>query len=673
MKKKRKQRVAFLTLLTLFVLCVGTCTVFAGAEDVQHTSRCRRPYVQVYQNNYNQHVWLCSGCMAVSYEDHDWETIVTKEATCTTTGSYYKQCKICKLKTKAEPIMPTLKHTLQKTPTIENRKAATCLKAASYDEVYRCTVCKNVITRKTVTTGSPLGHEFKDYKANNDATCTEYGTKTAKCVRYGKDGCTATNTVKNEADPPIGHKYSLTGFTWSDDYSKATAIFTCKNDSTHVEKVNCTIDADTTDATCTEDGKTVYTAKCTFEGNSYSDTKEKKLAATGHAYEKPVFEWASDYSKATAIFTCKNNASHVEKVDCEINTGTAAATCTEDGKSVYTATCTLEGENYSDTKEVKIDAIGHAYGKPVFNWSDDYSKATATLTCANNPEHVVTVDCEINVNTTEATCTENGKAVYTATCKFAGNEGEAKQTYTDTKEKVLSATGHKYKAPTFSWSEDYKKATALFICENDPLHVKSIDCEITAEGVAASCTEDGKIVYTATCKFAGNEGEEEQAYTDTQTQTLPATGHKYGTPTFTWSDDYSSATATFVCGYNPSHVATINCTVTTKTTKPTCTADGKTVYTAACDLEGKTYTDTKEQDLSATGHAWKNGKCTNCGLTKASAKTIERVSESAKEDTATSNFPATGDMNSLLASMFALMASAGGVGGLNIRRRNRNK
>ncbi len=72
---------------------------------------------------------------------------------------------------------------------------------------------------------------------------------------------------------------------------------------------------------------------------------------------------------------------------------------------------------------------------------------------------------------------------------------------------------------------------------------------------------------------------------------------------WTWADDYSSASATFIeatSGYE----VTINAAVTTKITEPTCETEGQTVYTAAVTLRGKTYTDAKTVTADALGHDW---------------------------------------------------------------------
>ncbi len=103
------------------------------------------------------------------------------------------------------------------------------------------------------------------------------------------DGKTYTNPEKKVVTgQALGHDYSDVKFKWSDDYKTATATFTCKNDSKHVETVDATVTSETTAAKCEVDGKTVYTATATLKDGdkewSGKDTKEVKIPATGHAY-----------------------------------------------------------------------------------------------------------------------------------------------------------------------------------------------------------------------------------------------------------------------------------------------------------------------------------------------------------------------------------------------------
>ena len=53
-----------------------------------------------------------------------------------------------------------------------------------------------------------LNHSFagQAYISDNNATCEQDGTKTAKCVRYGEGGCMATDTV-TDTDSKLGHLF----------------------------------------------------------------------------------------------------------------------------------------------------------------------------------------------------------------------------------------------------------------------------------------------------------------------------------------------------------------------------------------------------------------------------------------------------------------------------------
>ena len=97
----------------------------------------------------------------------------------------------------------------------------------------------------------------------------------------------------------------------------------------------------------------------------------------------------------------------------------------------------------------------------------------------------------------------------------------------------------------------------------------------SAVTTAATCTTAGVKTYTATVTFNG------QTYTNTKIETIPAVGHDYGTPTYTWASDYSSVTATRICANDPSHIETETVNTTSQVTKqPTYEANGETTYTA---------------------------------------------------------------------------------------------
>ena len=220
------------------------------------------------------------------------------------------------------------------------------------------------------------------------------------------DGMFAVDNVKlvtGDEDPCAnGHAYGEPVWKWNDDFT-ASATFTCANNDAHVENVTATVtNAVTTEATCETDGVRTYTAKVTFGGKEYTDTKTEVIPATGHAYGEPVWKWNDDFT-ASATFTCANDTSHVEKVDATVTSEVTEGSCEVGGTRTYTAKVTFEGEDYTDTKTETLPATGH--------------------------------DTEL-VGAKDATCTEDG---YTGdeVCKVCGvtvKQGE-----------VIPALGHDYK------------------------------------------------------------------------------------------------------------------------------------------------------------------------------------------------------------------------------------
>ena len=90
--------------------------------------------------------------------------------------------------------------------------------------------------------------------------------------------------------------------------------------------------------------------------------------------------------------------------------------------------------------------------------------------------------------------------------------------------------------------------------------------------------------------------------------------HTWGNPVWNWSEDGKTCTVTFTCQDDEAHKETPAVTVTSAVKTPaTCTETGITTYTAIVELNGQTYTDTKDvADIPATGHSYENGKCTVC-------------------------------------------------------------
>jgi len=403
-------------------------------------------------------------------------------------------------------------------------------------------------------------------------------------------------------------------------------------------------------ACITEPVKSQYSqANTTYEKRKKIWEEAQKNAAEGHAYTAIDAEWSDDHTSVTfQNLKCETCANQINKLDCLLEsdenatnkanrdsiekalaekvTATAklvshTGTCDQGVTSTYKATGkTDDGYRYTASDKKTSDAGQHQYTgtwawEPVKDDNGNVTGYTASVTgvkcsvCDDEPkaEQITVADA---VKDTEksvaATCTEKGKDVYTATATVKDAEGKTEiGTLTDTYEVELAALGHKYGAPVWNWTKGENNtytATATFTCANDEKHVETVDAKVTEKSDGATCTEAGKITYTATVTFEGKD------YTDTKTEEVAALGHNYGEPTWNWSkgDDGSyTAIATFTCDRCKDVqkvVATVGDPVETKAT---CTEAGKITYTATVTFEGKDYTGTKTEEVAALGHDYK--------------------------------------------------------------------
>ena len=370
------------------------------------------------------------------------------------------------------------------------------------------------------------------------------------------------------------HSYSEPVYKWSEDNSTCTATKTC-SECHNIITETADVSTKTTDSTCTDEGLNTYTA--TFKNSGFkTQTKTSKISAKGH--------------KSVSA----NNA--------------VAATCTTDGKESDTI-CSVCGVTLATGKTVT--KTGHKYGTPAYTWSNDKSTCTAKRTCSVcSDEQTETVNATSKV-TKAATCTETGVTTYTA--KFtntafaaqtttssisavghksvSANNAVAATCTTDGKEsdtvcsvcgvtlatgKTIAKTGHKYGTPTYTWSKDGKTCVAKRVCANNGTHIETESATITNKvKTPATCTVKGTRTYTATFK---NTAFKTQAK---DIQDIAALGHKYGTPTYTWSNDGKTCIAKRVCANEGAHIETENGTITNKVKTPaTYTTKGTTTYTA---------------------------------------------------------------------------------------------
>ena len=210
-----------------------------------------------------------------------------------------------------------------------------------------------------------------------EPTCTEAGVMTYT-ASFTNPAFT-TQTRSRAAGSPLGHDWGAPGYSWSANHAVCVASRVCRNDASHVSSETVQSSSIVTkEATCTDYGVTTYIAKFTnpvyleqsidveniqplghtvsswtvttkpgcvdpgVETGTCSRCKNsvtRAVAAAGHDWGTPSYEWASDYSEVTATRKCKTNTIHYENETVKTTAKmTKEPTATSAGEMTYTAT-----------------------------------------------------------------------------------------------------------------------------------------------------------------------------------------------------------------------------------------------------------------------------------------------------------------------------------------------
>lgn len=288
-------------------------------------------------------------------------------------------------------------------------------------------------------------------------------------------------------------------------------------------------------ATCT--AAAVYYESCSWCGAAQSGTFTSG-SALGHNYGNGSWSWGNDGHSATCTRTCSNDANHKSSVSVTLGNGITSAQqvapkCTEMGTTRYTATATVEGTQYSATKDVvDIAALGHSYGAGAWSWADDGHSATCTRTCGrtncytNTPGHTssksVTLGNGITSELTEAaTCSKKGSHTYTATTTVENVE------YSDSKEVAdidIDPLNHNYGAGAWSWGNDGHSATCTRTCSYDANHTSSASVTL-GDGIESVKLSDPTCGVQGTTRYTAMTTVEGAQYSDTKdVDDIAATG-----------------------------------------------------------------------------------------------------------------------------------------------------
>ena len=240
----------------------------------------------------------------------------------------------------------------------------------------------NKYTQKTWEAFQNALNAAKDIqnKINNKETTTEQITA-------------AKNKLITQQKALHSHTYGQPAWTWDGDGKEgytATAHFTCNNckETTDIKATDIT--SETTDSTCTEKGKVVYTAKVILGVTEYTDDHTDEIPAKGHDWSIwKVITKPSETAKGEIKRTCQNDPENhtdtaelpvLDKTNYEYKVETKAG-CETEGVDVYT----YKKDEQEIKIEVKTKALGHKLTKTA-------AKA-ATCTAAGNREYYTCSVC----------------------------------------------------------------------------------------------------------------------------------------------------------------------------------------------------------------------------------------------------------------------------------------
>ena len=262
----------------------------ASASEEEH-----KGHSTIYYYNYSakSHQLYCTTCQKIV----SFGFCSGASATCTKPG----YCETC--------LNPYRLPTGHKMTNYESDNNATCTQDGT--KTARCQNDGCGESKTIPDEGSKLGHNFINYTPNGDANCTSVGTRTATCSR-----CTATDTQPGEgvapnhnvvSDPAIPPTCTRDGLTAGSHCSRCQEVLTAQN--TVARLGHQPVEDAAVAATCTRDGLTAgsHCSRC-----QEVLTAQNSVSSLGHWYT----EWTPN-SNGTHTASCmRSDCTFNSTVDC---------------------------------------------------------------------------------------------------------------------------------------------------------------------------------------------------------------------------------------------------------------------------------------------------------------------------------------------------------------------
>ena len=313
----------------------------------------------------------------------------------------------------------------------------------------------------------------------------------------------------------------------------------------------------------------------------------------------------------------------------------------------------------------------------------------------------------VTVNEAHDPNEDDGNCATAVTCKVCGDVVTQAKSHNFSGTLLSDQNGHWYEcqnegcnqtsakeAHGSSGEATEDKAETCTVCGytiNPPLNHEHARNLRSVGAVAATCTTEGhKAYYRCSCGMLFSDAAAQHETTVAEI-TIPATGHSYGTPAYTWSEENLTFTAVRTCEICSDQESETETAVTQVTPKDGCKSPETTLYTvtfagSAFAAQTKAVV-TKEADAH-TPSEWivdkkattaeagsRHQECTECGTvlkTETIAKLTDskaNINPSGKNDAdknagekSASSVPGTGDTS--LVDVWALLMAFAVLGGV---------
>ena len=262
----------------------------ASASEEEH-----KGHSTIYYYNYSakSHQLYCTTCQKIV----SFGFCSGASATCTKPG----YCETC--------LNPYRLPTGHKMTNYESDNNATCTQDGT--KTARCQNDGCGESKTIPDEGSKLGHNFINYTPNGDANCTSVGTRTATCSR-----CTATDTQPGEgvapnhnvvSDPAIPPTCTRDGLTAGSHCSRCQEVLTAQN--TVARLGHQRVEDAAVAATCTRDGLTAgsHCSRC-----QEVLTAQNSVSSLGHWYT----EWTPNGNGTHTASCMRSDCTFNSTVDC---------------------------------------------------------------------------------------------------------------------------------------------------------------------------------------------------------------------------------------------------------------------------------------------------------------------------------------------------------------------